>query len=52
MHYVTLLERFDRRERSAGERYPDFLATHPPNAERIETLRKGSTLIILSTRSA
>lgn len=42
MHYVTLLERFDRRERSAAERYPDFLASHPPNAERIEALRKAA----------
>ena len=39
-HYVKLLERFDRRERAATERYPDFLATHPPNAERIEALKK------------
>ncbi len=38
--YVALLERFDRRERSSGERYPDFLASHPPNAERVDALRK------------
>ena len=40
--YVTLLERFERRDRGSGERYPDFLASHPPNRERIEALRRKS----------
>jgi len=38
-HYVKLLERFDQRERRLGERYPDFLTSHPPNRERIEALK-------------
>jgi uncharacterized membrane protein YjgN (DUF898 family) len=41
-HVIWILERLERRTRGGAGRFPDFLASHPPSAERLEALRSRS----------
>jgi predicted Zn-dependent protease len=41
-HYAAMLERLERRTRGGAGRFPDFLASHPQSAERLEALRSRS----------